>query len=377
MRKIFLLIMIILPIMIFAETSNFVAPEFIGSIYDTYSKNYLGADVSSMGNTGASRLGNISHALLNPAALFSKNIEISFEYLSKKNKGELDNNRDMRYQSYSPVGLTGISFSPAKNWSTGFSISTPKSILYDDFQWNLPTNVRIIKRPAFKETNYILTNSYRFSNLSLGLNLILANYFYEDYGEYWSFEYLEINKTFMKYQPGIYYNYHHFSFGSSYTFKTKQKFNLGEEKYNTTIPSKFTFESTYKLDKFSISAGFDYEKTSEQSNLYSDKKQYKFGIKIPLNTTVLRLGFFSSPSIFSGDINYYGLDIMDNSQHTANFSKADSFFLTGGLEFNLPYTKIMYSVVGDVSNNTPLEMIISISANISSVNKKIMSIINE
>jgi len=377
MRKTFLLIMIILPIMMFAEASNFVAPEFISSIYDTYSKNYLGADVSSMGNTGASRLGNISHALLNPAALYSKNIEISFEYLSKKNKGELDNNRDMRYQSFNPIGLAGISLSLAKNWSTGLSISTPKSILYDDFHWSLPTNERIIKRPAFKETNFILTNAYKFSNLSLGLNLILTNSHYEDYGEYWSFEYLEINKNFMKYQPGLYYSYNNFSFGTSYTFKTKQKFDLREEKYDTTIPSKFTIETTYKLNKFYVSAGFDYVKTSEQSSLYSDKKQYKFGMKIPLNTTILRLGFFSSPSIFSGDVNYPGSDIMDDSQHIGNFSEANSFYLTGGLEFNLPYTKLTYSVISDISNNAPVEMLFSVSANISGMNKKIMSIINE
>ncbi len=377
MRKIFLILMVILPIMIFAEASNFVAPEFISSIYDTYSKNYLGADISSMGNTGASRLGNITHGLLNPAALDSKNIEISFELLSKKNKREFDNNRDQRYQSYAPVGLAGISFSPIKNWSTGFSVSVPKSILYDDFHWTLPTIQKIIKRPAFKETDFTFTNSYKFSSLSLGLNLILTNYYYENYGEYWSFEYLELNKNFMKFQPGIYYSYNNFSFGASYIFKTEQKFNMGEEKYNTTIPSKFTAETTYSLDNLSVSAGLDFEKTSEQSQLYDDKIQYKLGMKIPLNKTNLRLGFFSSPAIFSGDVLYPGQDVMDGSQHVANFSKKNSFFLTGGMEFNLPFTKITYSVIGDISNNAPVEMLISVSANISTMNKKIISLINE
>ena len=377
MRKIILLLMIVSPIMLIAEVSNFAAPEFISSIYDTYTKNYLGADISAMGNTGASRLGNISHGLLNPAVLYSKNIEFTFEILSKKNKRELDNNRDSRYQSFSPLGLIGISLSPLKNFSTGLSVSTPKSILYDDFTWELPTIEKIIKKPSFRETDFTLTNAYKFSNLSLGLNLILTNYFYEDYGEYWSFEYLEVDKYFMKYQPGIYYSKNNFSFGTSYIFKTKQKFNLATEKYNTTIPSKLTIETTYNLDNFSISAGFDYEKTSEQSSSYKDKKEYKFGMKIPLNKTILRLGFFSSPSIFSGEVNYPGVDILDGSQHIANFSKKDSFYLTGGLEYNLPFTTLTYSVIGDISNNSPVEMQISIRANISNMRKKIISIINE
>jgi hypothetical protein len=377
MRKYFLLVALFLPILVFAEASDFVSPEFISSVYDTYTKNYLGADVSSMGNTGGSRLSGLSHSLLNPASLRSKNIEFYCELISKRNKRELDNNRDMRYQSNSPIGLVGISFSPIKNLSTGLSISTPKSILYDDFHWTLPTNQRIIKRPAFKETDFILTNAFQLLNFSLGLNLILTNYLYEDYGEYWSFEYISINKKFIRYQPGIYYSYEDFSFGTSYTFKSKQLFSFGIEKYNTTIPSKFTFETTYNVNKMSISVGLDYEKTSEQSNLYKDRAQYKLGVKIPLNNTNLKFGFFSSPSIFSGDVNYPGLDLMDESQHICNFSQANSFFLTSGFEINLPYTKLMYSVIGDIANNSPVEMFFSVSSNISGLNKKIVSFINE
>lgn len=372
-----------------ADTLSLSAPEYLNSFYDHYTRNYMSAWLAGKGNTGVASLGDGTFAIYNPASLDAQNTDIYFEAVSKMPIDEYityyDKDRRLIYttenfESPKLLGTVGASFRLTDKSNLAFTYHLAQSLEYNAFMRDLATDEEIRRYPTFLNHEFTSSYCYRFDNgLRLGMNLVMNYYYMDEYKLEGTYRNIEVTKTIFRLQPGIQYRTSRIAFGASYLFGAKTDFDCEAIDYkDTKIPSIMRAGVELKLnDVTTADLDFEYEKCSDMNSAFDDRLVIKGGIEKRFVNYMIRGGFISFPSVYSG---YYYIPVandnispidMDQIPRYGHVDKIKQTYLTGGLTFFVgKYSKLNFGLVtGAFSDISNVELISGLSLNVDALSK--------
>ncbi len=359
------------------DSYQYTAPEFMQCIYDQYSRNYLNINAMGRGHTGAAFNEGIENAMINPAGFTTKMTTVHMEFFQKGNVTEMNEtefrqydanyNYETRprqtYQSTNPFAFFGVGFRVIDNLSAGFSYSMDQSIEYVDFTREMKDESYYTLTPSYTQSRLSLATSYALKDLRVGMNIHYCIYILDDYRYYYQVNRTDMTETTFRFQPGIQYDYKFVSAGVSYTPKTDVTFDLDNgEKYDVTFPSLLTAGLLFRLDKIRFAGDIEYEKCSEQSDMFDDRLRWKIGMEYDYLESTLRIGFMEVPGVYSGSYLFPGKEgsSYDNPyapiDSTGYIGDNDQSFLTAGFTIKTFLADISFGIMGDIKGDVPVTM---------------------
>ena len=361
------------------DSYQYTAPEFMQCIYDQYSRNYLNINAMGRGHTGAAFNEGIENATINPAGFTTDKFMVHMEFFQKGNATEMNEtefrqkvpeNSDTRsrqtYQSTNPFAYLGIGFSPLEHLSLGLSYSMDQSLEYTEFTREMKDDTFYSLTPSYAQSRLSLATSYAIKTLRLGMNIHYCIYTLDDYRYYYNLNRTDVTETTFRFQPGIQYDYKFVSAGVSYMPKTELAFDLDNgEEYDVTFPSVLTAGLLFRIKDIRVAGDIEYEKCSEQSDMFDDRLRMKFGLEYDYLTATLRVGYMQVPGVYTGYYEYPKGEF-SASQHedyfpadshdTGYIDENDQAFLTGGFTIKTFLADISFGLMSDIAGDVPVTM---------------------
>lgn len=370
-------------------TSNYndeeilIAPDYLASFYDNYTRNFLNTRALGMGNVSVSLKGGIEYALTNPASFAGGDINVYFEgnaknevkemnkFINIENPDKADERQNL--EAGIPAITVGIGHSVSPNISLGASFSIPQTVRYNIFGRMLKTGVYIDRFPTMINYQGILTGTGHLGNINLGLNAILNHYYFSDLRIEYTFDRVTFGETIFRLQPGILYCNDRYSFGLSYKFPTEHTFEVSNRDRVASAPVYHIYEDVVLPGVLDAGVSFnfgadtklalaaEYEQTSAQFEEFDDRLTLKAGIERKSEDYSLRAGIMKVPGIYSGkhdtikslprigeeedpfefDLDYDYLEV----------EKTDQLILTGGITYYTPKVDFSVGLARDVLGN--------------------------
>ena len=359
---------------IFAQNTEYSAPEFMQSYYDSYSRNYLNSLAVGRGNTGAARIDNIENVSLNPAGFYTDHTELYFEFIIKPTADEIGHLKNNSYSSSVPVSFFGYGFSFFNNISTGLYYALPQSIEYKSFKIELPTESVINRKSKFMVHRLGFVNSVKLNNLSLGVDVQYDMYRYDNLLINGSTRKIDLEENLLNFNVGAIYSIlPYLNVGLTYANSMEQEFDADFVTYDVTIPAKASAGISYMyLDDASVNLDLEQRFYSQMSDAYNDVTVFKLGLEQSKKQSVFRLGTIYIPEIFKGTVNTPFIT-ENNPYYPENFNggveeidNGDQCYLTIGYtlemeNFNFTLTG-MQTVISEIHST---QLFISLGINVS------------
>ncbi|MCD4828560.1 MAG: hypothetical protein K8R90_03910 [Candidatus Cloacimonetes bacterium] len=396
-RFIISLLLLTMTVALVAEGIPYAAPEFIQSIFDQFSRNYLNAEAVGRGHTGVALPGGINSVLINPASLQLDGAYAYMELFLKPNIDEMNtkpfrNSRPQdvyitqEYNSTIPFGIVGFGMPVHPRLDMALVFAVPQSIKFDSFARETQDNGCQTLRPSFTHSQFVVTGSSHWGDLSLGLNLLADLYIQKDYRNYWMFGREQRTDFALRAQPGIRWQHGVLALGGSFTSPATIAFDMNyDEDYNVTIPMVIAAGAACTLGSVTLAADVEHEMCSQQSDDFDDRTRLKFGAEKRQGPYTARVGVMQSPGVFAGELSfpdkpaiaegsqnsYYWPLVTDEENHAyAVIPENDQLFFTGGLSYAFRAGDLHLSMMADMLGDVPVAQIyMAFSVNLASLKK--------
>ncbi len=394
MRRIPCIVLLVIVSAAFAaERIDYAAPEFMQSIYDQFSVNYLNAEAVGRGHTGVAVTGDVYSTLINPAGFRAEKTHAYIELFLKPSITEMNtevfqNNRGdefelQNYSSENPFGIAGVGIHLTNEWSMGFIYACAQTLEYNSF--NRPTQSDDVMEmdPSFSHIEFVTANSFSINEFGAGLNIIVDYYSLKDYRNYWELGRDDETCYLLRLQPGVRWEKGRVSLGASYVTAVDHTFNLKYgETYDTTIPASLTVGGAYRFNELRLLADIQQEWCSGQSSDFDDRTRMMFGIEIPKAPYTFRMGCMSVPGVYEGEYSFPGTNNSNNGMQNyeiyspkegydwGNIDQSDQLFITGGVSYAFASGALHVGAMADVLGDVPVtQLYMSFSLNLSSLKK--------
>jgi hypothetical protein len=337
------------------------APQFTNPFYESFSRNYLGAEAAGRGYTGAAVPGNASGALVNPAVMMPDSAHVFTELNIKPSQDEVNLPLNSNYTSPMPLGLFGINARIGSRLAIAGMYSNPKSINLQAFSIEINQGAWWVERfPKYYLHQISAMASYKaMENLSLGLSLHNQIHYLDDVIFLRTYDRIERSEYALRIQPGVFWQTGEFGLGASATIPSNIDWDLHYARYDTVLPLELNAGVSYTKDSYRLSADMAFINDSAISDEFSDRYSAHLGVEKRDGNRILRAGYMFRSNVWDGDLMLpvntsaeadssmfwddvaTSLPIKDNSQHF--LSVGIGFFFKHGL-INL---SAMQCIVGE------------------------------
>lgn len=383
LRLLFLLLLI--GTGVFAQNADtlFVlsSPQFSNPFYESYSRNFTGAEAAGRGYTGAAVLSSASGSLINPAALKPDSAAVFTEIGIKPPLDEDNLPFNSNYTSTSPLGLFGFNFPLSSKLSVAAMYSNPKSISLESFSIVINQGAWMVERtPKYYLHQFSGIASYRFlEGVNLGLSLHNQIHYIDDPIFLRSYDRVERSRYALRVQPGVLLMQGPLMFGASATLPAEIDWDLRYAHYQTTLPLELTGGFSYTNGPYRLAADLGFINDSVVDNKFSDRYSLHLGAEQRDGNRIVRAGYMYRSNVWNGELMLpvntsatadssmfwdavvQSLPIKDNSQH----------FLTVGLSYLFKQGQVnisaLQSIVGD---NRQTQINLGLSVKLSTFGRK-------
>jgi hypothetical protein len=287
---------------------DYAAPEFLQPMYDAYTTNYINATATGRGYTGASDMGGLENAFLNPAAFHVESASMFAEFLIKTHTDAIataDDNNISGTQTYInplPFDCLAIGFAPFRNSSVAIAYTRPQSIRYDRYAMRLTTGDTIDRYPELVNNRLSLSANTAFNHLTVGFTVTGDFIYQDDYRNYYQLDRIETSDFLLRVQPGLHYQAGNWGFGLTDLLPVSHDFDMDyNETYDVTFANILTGGVSYRFGDLKLLGEARYEQWSAMSDSFDDRLRLSLGGEMVKGSDTWRLGLMSVPSVYDGE----------------------------------------------------------------------------
>ncbi|MCK9557872.1 MAG: hypothetical protein PHQ78_03245 [Candidatus Cloacimonetes bacterium] len=334
---------------------------YANPFYESYSRNFHGAEAAGRGYTGAAVLGGAEAGLINPAVMMADSA-YAFAEISVKPSQDVDGLIfNANYVSPMPLGIFGFGFPVGSRMVLSAMYSNPKSIQLQDFIIEINQGADLVVRsPKYNLHQFSALANYRvIDSIRLGLaaHYQLHNYFDPIFLH--SYDRVEESVAALRLQPGILMEHGPFMAGLSATLPTPIEVDLRYGNYDYDLPLELSGGLSYTKGEYRLSGDCGFINDSALDGRFNDRFSLHLGGERHRENRIFRAGYMYRSDVWEGEI-MLPLNTTANADTsmfwedvpTSMRVKNDSqHFITAGISYLFKHGKIdasiMHCIIGD------------------------------